>query len=218
MDYNTSRGALQMREYGRHVQQMVAHLMKIEDDAIRQQNAEAIVELMGFLNPSIKVNEDFRHQLWDHLFAMSNFELEVESPYPRPTPESYMSKPERLPYPKHRLKYNHLGKNLQQLIEKAMAEKDEDKQSGFAHTIAHYMKLAYSTWHKELMHDDAIRQELDAITDGQLTFSSTPFVRHRVTQPVDESSYGSRRNNKFKQKRRSNNNNNKNRRYSKKRF
>ncbi len=226
MEYNTGRGSLQMKEYGRHLQKIVSHLITIEDDALRQRNAEAVVELMGFLNPSIKVNENYKHQLWDHLFAMSNFQLDVESPYPKPTSESYHAKPNPIPYPKHRLKYNHLGKHLQELIDKALAEPDEDKKSGYAHTIAHYMKLAYSTWHKELVHDDTIRQELDAITNGQLTFSSTPFVRHRVTPQVEENAYGGRRNgnNKYKQKRRSGSSSgsggssNKNRRFSKKRF
>lgn len=202
MEYNTGRGSLQMKEYGRHVKKMVEYVLTVEDKEQRQRNAEAIVELMGFLNPQMKQVEDYKHKLWDHLFVISDFKLDVESPYGKPTPEEYHAKPDPLPYPKSRLKYNHLGKNLERLIDKAMVETDPEKKSGFAHTIAHYMKLAYSTWHKELVHDDGIRQELDAITKGELTFTNTPFVRHRPAPFRDEDSYAPiKRNNKFKKNR-----------------
>ncbi len=190
-----------MREYGRHMQKMVDYILTIEDRAQRQRNAESIVELMAFFNPQLKTIEDYKQKLWDHLFVMSNFQLDVDSPYPKPSPETYKARPEPLPYPKHRIKYNHLGKNLEQLIKKAMDETDPEKKSGFAHTIAHYMKLAYSTWHKELVHDDAIRQELDAITNGELTFTNTPFVRHRAQPFRDEDSYVQPKRNKFKRNR-----------------
>jgi hypothetical protein len=63
------------------------------------------------------------------------------------------------------------------VINKALKEENLEKRSGFANSIAYYMKLAYNTWHKELVHDDAIRSELNAITDGQLEFTTTPFVK-----------------------------------------
>jgi hypothetical protein len=189
MEYNTTRGALLMREYGRHVQKMVDYVLTVEDPEQRQRNAEGLIELMGFLNPSLKTFEDYRHKLWDHLFFMSDFQLEVNCPFEKPTRETYRLKPDPLPYPGQRIKYSHLGKNLEQVIEKALAETDPEKKSGFSHSIAHYMKLAYSTWHKELVHDDTIRQELTAITGGQLEFTNTPFVRHRPTPFRDEDAF-----------------------------
>jgi hypothetical protein len=177
MEYNTTRSHLIMREYGRHVQGMVGHLLTIEDKERRQKNAQAVIELMGFLNPHLKNVEDYRHKLWDHLFLISDFNLEVESPYPIPTRESLKAKPAALPYPKRYPRYSHLGKHLELIIAKAMAEENEEKRSGFAHIIAYYMKLAYNTWHKELIPDESIRSELNTITKGQLEFTSTPFVR-----------------------------------------
>lgn len=179
MEYNTSRSIMGMREYGRHVQRMVDHLMTIEDKAKRQEQAQVVIELMGFLNPNLKNIEDYKHKLWDHLFFMSNFKLDVDSPYPIPTKETYKQKPDPLPYPQRKIKYAHLGKNLELVIDKAMAEEDQEKKKGFAHAIAHYMKLAYSNWHKELVQDDAIRAELNAITGGELEFSNTPYIKHR---------------------------------------
>lgn len=200
MEYNTTRGTLQMREYGRHVQKMVDYLLTIEDDKVRQKNAESLIELMGFLNPALKTFEDYKHKLWDHLFFMSNFQLNVESPYPKPTKDTYRVKPAPLPYPGHRIKHSHLGHNLEQVIDLALAENDPDKKSGFSHSIAYYMKLAYSTWHKELVHDDTIRQELTAITNGELEFTNTPFVRHRPTPFRDEDGFMPIKRNKFKNK------------------
>jgi hypothetical protein len=88
MEYNTTRSHLVMKEYGRHVQGMVGHLLTIEDKERRQKNAQAVIELMGFLNPHLKNVEDYRHKLWDHLFLIADFNLEVDSPYPIPTRES----------------------------------------------------------------------------------------------------------------------------------
>jgi hypothetical protein len=156
---------------------MVGHLLTIEDKERRQKNAQAVIELMGFLNPHLKNVEDYRHKLWDHLFLISDFNLEVDSPYPIPTRESLKARPAALPYPKRYPRYSHLGKHLELIIAKAMAEENEEKRSGFAHIIAYYMKLAYNTWHKELIPDESIRSELNTITKGQLEFTSTPFVR-----------------------------------------
>jgi hypothetical protein len=177
MEYNTTRNHLEMKEYGRHIQKMIDHLMSIEDPERRQRNAYAVIELMGFLNPHLKNVEDFRHKLWDHLFLISDFKLDVESPYPIPTRETLKAKPKPLPYPKQYPKYSHLGKNLETIINKGLAEENPEKRSGFANAIAYYMKLVYNTWHKELVHDDAIRSELNTITKGQLEFTTTPFVK-----------------------------------------
>ena len=185
MEYNTTRNHMIMREYGRHVQKMIEHVLTIEDKERRQRNAQSVIELMGFLNPHLKNVEDFRHKLWDHLFLISEFTLDVESPYPIPTKETLRAKPHPLPYPKRKPRYSHLGKNLEIIIDKALKESDADKRLGFSNAIAYYMKLAYNTWHKELVHDDAIQSELTGITDGQLTFTNTPFVKAYRHQPED---------------------------------
>ncbi len=182
-----------MREYGRHVQKMVEHILTIEDPERRQRNAQAVIELMGFLNPHLKNVEDFRHKLWDHLFLIADFNLDVKSPYPIPTRETLKAKPEPLPYPKRYPKFSHLGKNLEVIIDKALKEENPEKKLGFANAIAYYMKLAYNNWHKEQVHDDAIQSELSSITEGQLTFTNTPFVKAYRHQPESRSGgYGKR--------------------------
>ncbi|WP_225975360.1 DUF4290 domain-containing protein [Panacibacter ginsenosidivorans] len=191
MEYNTSRSYLVMREYGRHIQKMVDYVLTIEDPKERQEQAHVVIELMGFLNPHLRNVEDFRHKLWDHLFFMSDFKLKVESPYPIPEKATYKSKPDPLPYPKRYPKYSHLGKNLELVVNKALKEENPEKKAGFANAIAYYMKLAYSNWHKELVHDDAIRSEMNTITGGQLEFSNTPYIKHR-NQNFERDDYSSR--------------------------
>jgi hypothetical protein len=186
MEYNTTRNHLIVREYGRHIQKMVEYVKTIEDDEKRQRNAMALIELMGFLNPHLKNVEDFRHKLWDHLFVIADFDLNVKSPYPIPTRETLRAKPDVLGYPKRYPRYNHLGKNIEIVIDKALEEENPEKRQGFANAIAYYMKLTYSNWHKELVHDDNIQSELQTITDGQLEFNNRPFVKHRVDNRPDD--------------------------------
>lgn len=177
MEYNTTRSGLSIREYGRHIQKMVDYLLTIEDKKKRQEQAHVVIELMGFLNPHLKNVEDFRHKLWDHLFVISDFKLDVDSPYPIPTRETLKAKPQRLHYPKRYPKYNHLGKNIEVVINKALSEENPEKKQGFANAIAYYMKLSYNNWHKENVQDDTIQAELQAITKGELEFNNKPFVR-----------------------------------------
>jgi hypothetical protein len=213
MEYNTTRNHLIMREYGRHIQKMVEYLLTIDDKEKRQRNAQVLIELMGFLNPHLKNVDDFRHKLWDHLFLISDFKLDVESPYPIPTRETLKAKPERLAYPKKYPKFNHLGKNIEVVIDKALKEENPEKKQGFANAVAYYMKLAYSNWHKELVHDDNIQSELSSITNGQLEFNNRPFVKHR-TDNTDRDDYRSGGNNyrkSFGQRNNSGGGNNRNR-------
>jgi hypothetical protein len=200
MEYNTTRNYLVMREYGRHIQKMIEYLLSLDDPEERQKNAQVVIELMGFLNPHLKNVEDFRHKLWDHLFLISDFRLEVKSPYPIPTRETLKPKPDPLPYPKRHPKFSHLGKNLEVVIDKALKEDNPEKRLGFANAIAYYMKLAYNNWHKELVHDDAIQGELTNITEGQLEFTNTPFVKaYRPQQDNRDRGYGKPRG-KFQQR------------------
>ncbi|HWB91206.1 MAG TPA: DUF4290 domain-containing protein [Puia sp.] len=222
MEYNTTRNHLVMREYGRHIQKMIEYLVTLEDKEKRQRNAHAVIELMGFLNPHLKNVEDFRHKLWDHLFLISDFRLEVASPYPIPTRETLRARPKPLRYPKRYPKFSHLGKNLELVINKALAEENPDKRAGFANAVAYYMKLAYNNWHKETVHDDAIQSELTNLTNGQLEFTNTPFVKsfrpddnsrqrdNRDNRGNSFNDYRNDRKQKFQQRNNNRNNNNRN--------
>lgn len=164
-----------MPEYGRNVQSMVEYVMTIEDRQKRLKNAEAIIELMGTLNPHLKTIEDYKHKLWDHLYQMTDFKLDVDSPYPPPTREVIFKKPEMINYPNENKRNKHLGKNFNSLFEKAIAEPDDERRQGFTQTLGYYMKLAYSNWHKEPIHDDMIKNELAEMSNGLLRYESNGY-------------------------------------------
>ncbi len=170
MQYNTSRERMVIKEYGRSIHEMVKYLLTIEDKEKRQKNAEAVIEIMATLNPHLKNAEDYQHKFWDHLFMISDYQLDVESPYPKPTREIKQQKPSPLPYPKQKIKWNHLGKSFETLFEKAMKETDEEKQKGYVSVLALFMKVAYSNWHKETVHQDMIKDELMVMSKGELVF------------------------------------------------
>ena len=112
LEYNTQMKKLELPEYGRHIQRMVDYALTIEDPEERKCCAHTIVRIMGNLFPHLRDVSDFKHKLWDHLFLISDFKLDVESPYPIPTRETLKEKPEHLSYPKRYPKLNHLEKNI----------------------------------------------------------------------------------------------------------
>lgn len=178
MEYNTTRSKLLMPEYGRNVQRMVEYLLTIEDRAVRLRNAEAVIELMGTLNPHLKVIEDYKHKLWDHLYQMTDFQLDVDSPYPMPSREEVFQKPKVLPYPQGKIPNRHLGINLENLLKKALEEQDPEKRQGLTQAIGYYMKLAYTNWHREPVHDDMIKNELALLSNGQLQYETGGYKVH----------------------------------------
>jgi hypothetical protein len=125
---------------------------------------------MAVLNPQLKQVEDYRRMLWDHLYQITDFRLEVKGPYPKPDPEELRKKPDPLPYPAKPIKHRHLGGNIEQLLAKAAAEMDEEKKEGFTQHIAYFMKLAYAQWHKEPVQDDVVKAELAQISGGALQY------------------------------------------------
>jgi hypothetical protein len=208
MEYNTERNHLVIQEYGRNVQKMVEYLLTIEDREKRQRNTEVVIELMGMLNPHLRNVEDFRHKLWDHLFLISDFKLDVSSPYPIPTREVLLRKPDPLPYPKRYPRYRHFGKNLEMIIDKALGENDESIRDGLTQYIGNYMKLAYTNWHKEAVHDDMITNELSDLTAGKLVYENDHSIAAYTEgfRPNNNNMNNKRKNNNFVFKNGKNNN------------
>lgn len=179
MDYNTQREHLYFTEYGRGIQEMVKELLVEKDKEVRQKKAEAIVEIMAILNSHMKGVEDYKQKFWDHIYAMTNYEIDIESPYGVPERAVKQARPEPIPYPGgSKMKWNHLGKNLQELFDKAMVEEDEDKRKGYAQAIGNYMKVLYKNYHDETVSDEAIKEELAHISKGKLVYEANEFKKY----------------------------------------
>ncbi len=168
MEYNTSLPGMIIPEYGRNVQKMVHHLLSIENDEERNKQAQNLIEIIGNLNPQVRDVPDFRHKLWDHLYIMSEFKLNVESPYPKPSEESFREKPELVPYPKNNRKYRHYGNVIRKMIDYAVAQPAGEEKEKLKIAIANHMKKTYLIWNKDTVDDAVILREMNDLADGQL--------------------------------------------------
>ena len=169
MNYNTDRSDLILPEYGRNVHQMVDYLIAVEDKEERNIGAKALITLMGQLNPQLRDVEDYNHKLWDHLFIMSNFALDVDSPYPIPNKEEFESKPNRVEYPTGVRKYRHYGKVITTIILEASKEEDPDQKTLLSIMVANLMKKTYLQWNKNTVDDAVIWNHLMELSEGKLT-------------------------------------------------
>lgn len=167
-DYNTRRPHMIIPEYGRNIQKMVAHAKTVEDRNERNIIAGAIISVMGQLNPHLRDIADFKHKLWDHLFIISDFELDVDSPYPLPDKETIFEKPQKMDYPKEKIKYKHYGKSIENLIEAAIAFEEGDEKNALIKTIANLMKKSYLNFNRESVDDNMIISDLNTLSDNQL--------------------------------------------------
>lgn len=172
-DYNSTRGKLILSEYGRNVQNMVAYICTLPTKEERNRYAQVVIDLMGFLNPHLRDVADFKHKLWDHLHIISDFKIDVDSPYPVPVPGAIRSKPEILAYPQHRIRYKHYGKTVEKMIAKALELEDEAQKKQMSQSIANFMKMAYVTWNKDSVADDKILDDLKEFSNGELTIDDS---------------------------------------------
>jgi len=171
IEYNTERPDIQFPEYGRSIQEMLLHAKTIESPQKRQKTVESIIGLMIQLGPQGNRNmDDYREKLWNHVFALTNYELEVNVPsgiiIRR---EEDRAKPQPLGYPTTATRMRHYGNSVHALIQKAIDMPEGPKREGFVEVIASYMKLAYKTWNKEhYVSDDIVKEDLEILSNGQL--------------------------------------------------
>jgi len=167
-DYNTQRERLILKEYGRNVQKLVNYLSTIQDKEERNQSAGALVDLMKQINPSIKEGNEDNQKLWDDLFIMSDFKIDIDSPFPTPKKELLYKKPERLGYKDKAIIYKHYGLNIQLLVDKAVKMDDPEEQEAAIIYIGRLMKSFSSLWNKENLDDETIVKNIRELSRGQL--------------------------------------------------
>lgn len=206
-DYNTTRKKLLLSEYGRNVQNMVAYICTLETKEERNRHAHVVIDLMGFLNPHLRDVADFKHKLWDHLHIISDFKIDVDCPYPIPSPEALHVKPDPLKYPQQRIRYKHYGKTVELMIEKAKAIEEPDRKQHMVQSIANFMKMAYVTWNKDSVADETIIADLKSLSQGELAVQENMNLNRVEFRPPPNPA---RQKNSNKGRSGSNNNNNRN--------
>ena len=173
MEYNTSLSKLIIPEYGRNVQKMVHSIIDIKNREKRNHQAKSIIEVMGNLNPHLRDVPDFKHKLWDHLFIMSDFHLDVDSPYDRPSKESFEERPEMLKYSDNNIKFRHYGKILPLIIKRTIDLDECEYKDFLVFAIANHMKKSYLTWNKANVEDEVILKHLSQISNDKLSMKET---------------------------------------------
>lgn len=169
MEYNTTRDKLLLPEYGRNVQKMIAHAMSIHDKEERNRAAQAIIEVMGQLNPHLRDVDDYRHKLWTHLFVMSDFQLDVDSPYDIPKSDDLSSEPDKVDYPSSRMKYGHYGRYTQEILENASKISDEGEKKYLAKKMASFMKKQFLVYNNDAVENAVISNQLQELSNKELS-------------------------------------------------
>ena len=173
IEYNTERPKLIIPEYGRHMQKMVDQAVATEDRVERNKIAKSIIAIMGNLNPHLRDVPDFQPMLWDQLFIISDFKLDVESPFPIPTREELAERPEPLEYPQNFPRYRFYGNNIKRMIDVAVTWEEGDKREGLILTIANHMKKCFLNWNKDTVDDRVIFNHLYVLSDGKIDYKDS---------------------------------------------
>jgi hypothetical protein len=198
MEYNTTRQPLTITEYGRNIQEMILYTCTIEDREKRTKAAKFIINVMAQMHPQVKDSVDFRHKLWDHLYLISDFKMDVDSPYPPPPPLTLSSKPEKISYHDKEIEFRHYGKNIALIIEKATEYPEGAEKDALVRTIAIHLKKSYLNWNRESVSDDLIEEHLKLLSkdqlklheDVRLTTTSDLLARNKPRRPFRPKNVG----------------------------
>ena len=200
LEYNSQRPRLIIPEYGRHLQNLIDSAIATENKEERNKLARYIISVMGTLQPHLRDVPDFQHKLWDQLFIMSDFKLDVDSPYPIPSRELLSLKPEKLAYPQNFPKYRFYGNNIKYMIDVANGWEDGEMKSALVKVIANHMKKSYLSWNKDSVKDEAIFEHLFELSGGKINLMSS-------SEELSNTSDLMRTNKKMTNKSQNNNNN-----------
>ena len=178
MEYNTARNQLILPEYGRHVQKMVEYATTLSDKKDRTKCVNAIIDFMGQMNPHLRDIKEFTHKLWDHLYIMSEFKIDTESPYPIPEIEKLQEKPKKMSYPKNKIKFPFYGAALENMIQFTVAMDEGRQKEIMTGMVANHMKKSYLLFNKHSVSNDTIKLHLDQLSNSKLKIPADfEFIR-----------------------------------------
>ncbi|MBR1576365.1 MAG: DUF4290 domain-containing protein [Bacteroidales bacterium] len=168
LDYNTERERLSMPEYGRNILKMVEQLKQIGDRDKRSEQARAVVKSMEILNPQVHQQENYSQKLWDHLYMIAGYDLDIDAPYPAPVPEVMESKPLTIPLKNKPVKAAHYGRNIESIIDLIASEPEGEIKRAMLTSLAVYMRQQYLIWNKDSVADETIFKDIERLSDGRI--------------------------------------------------
>lgn len=169
LEYNTHHEKMTLPEYGRGVQKMVDHIKTIEDRAKRTEQAKAVVSVMEILNPAIHGQQNWEHTLWDHLFVIAGYDLDIDAPYPMPERKDIEARPAVVPIQKKPIKATHYGRNIESIIELIVEREDGEQKTAMIRDLAIYMRTQYLIWNKDTVSEETILNDIVKLSDGRIT-------------------------------------------------
>ena len=203
MEYNTNRTKLLMPEYGRNIQMMVEYCKSIPFKEERNEVAKTIVEFMGQRNPHLRDEENYKHKLWDHLYILADYDLDVDAPYPFPTREELDQKPNRMDYPSFENEYKFYGKSILQLIDRAIELEEGEEKEALIQVIANNMKKSYNVYNKEHVQDEVIFRHLKELSQDKLDLTGIETLdKSKIYHPSRNKRNNHKKRNHYSQKNR----------------
>ncbi len=170
-EYNTQREPVILKEYGRNVQKLVNYIRTIPDKDKRTEMATTLIELIKQLAPSVKEAFENPQRIWDDLYIIAGFNLDVNNPYPIPLPEIVFKKPQRMTYPQNKVRFKHYGKNIEKLIAETLQKEDPKEREDCIIYLGKLMKTFHGNWNKETIDDSVIIKDIEKMSDGKLTLN-----------------------------------------------
>ena len=208
--YNTEREKLQMPEYGRNILIMVERLKTIPDKAKRSEQARAVVKSMEVLNPQVHQQENYEQKLWDHLYMIAGYDLDIDSPYPAPLPEAKATRPMVIPLDKAPVKANHYGRNIESIIDLIAGEPEGEVKTAMIRSLAIYMRQQYLIWNKDSVADETIFSDIEKLSDYRIKvpeglelskiYQDSTFSRPGLNLGMGQNRKGGKRNNRKNRK------------------
>lgn len=166
--YNTEKERLVKPEYGRSILEMVKSLKKIEDKEKRSEQAKAVIKAMELINYDVHKQENFDHKLWDDLFIIAGYELDIDAPYPVPTPEQALARPEVPSAERKPIRASQYGRNIESMIDLVAGMEDGDVKTAVIRSLAIYMRTQYLIWNKDSVADETIFQDIEKLSDYRI--------------------------------------------------
>lgn len=168
LEYNTQREPLRLSEYGRNILKMVEHLREIPDREKRSEQARAVVKSMEVLNPQVRQQENWEQKLWDHLYIIAGFDLDIDSPYPCPVKEDFETKPVPLPMKGTKIRATHYGRNIEKILDLLAQEPEGEVKTQMIRSLAIYMRQQYLIWNKDSVSDETIFADIEKLSEYKI--------------------------------------------------
>lgn len=158
-----------MKEYGSNVQKLADYIVSLPDRDQRTKYSHILVELMRQIHPNMRDGLDYSKKLWDDLYVITNFDLDIDSPFPAPPKEILGKKPMQVPYNQQHLKFRYYGRNLELLVVKAMITEGFEERKAFISYLVKLMKTLYLTWNKDTVETEVCLQQILNLSGNRLS-------------------------------------------------